>query len=80
MEGGEEEAGEEEQAAGPKILNTYKIYGTLKNPENFTNETKTPEYVKEIIKVFRKSLILINFAKQIDFYFLDFRIQTRKAY
>lgn len=48
--GGEEEGGneEEEKAFETKVLNTYKIYGTFKNAE----ETKTPDYVKEIIKVY----------------------------
>lgn len=44
----EEEGNEEEKAAeNPKNQNTYKIYGTFKSQQ----DDKTPDYVKEIIKV-----------------------------
>ena len=50
-QGGEEEeaAGEEEHAEGgeAKEKNTYKIYGTVKNGDEF----KGADYIKEIIKV-----------------------------
>ena len=47
-DGGEEEAGlEEETASATKKSNTYNIYGTVKNQEEF----KKPEHIKEIIKV-----------------------------
>jgi hypothetical protein len=46
--GEEEEAGEEEGGGGEaKEKNTYHIYGTVKNSDDF----KGAEYVKEIIKV-----------------------------
>ena len=43
----EEEGNEEEKSVEPKNLNTYKIYGTLKDKE----DNKTHDFVKEIIKV-----------------------------
>ena len=49
-QGGEEEAGGEEEGAEggeTKEKNTYKIYGTLKNPDDF----KSADYINEIIKV-----------------------------
>ena len=69
QEGGEEEAVNEEEAmdgANAKKLNTFKIYGTLKNPE----ESKQPEFVKEIIKVYANKirLILQTFSNIFNFY------------
>lgn len=46
----EEEGNEEEKSVEPKNLNTYKIYGTLKDKE----DNKTPDFVKEIIKTENK--------------------------
>lgn len=48
LEGGEEEANEEEtlENLDNKVVNTYKVYGTLKNSE----ESKKPDFVKEVIK------------------------------
>ena len=51
VDGGEEDGGENEEEEGSdkpkKELNTYRIYGTLKNPDEF----KPVDYVREIIKV-----------------------------
>jgi hypothetical protein len=53
VDGAEEEAGGEEGEEGEsgkpkKEPNYYKIFGTLKNPDEF----KPVDYVKEIVKVF----------------------------
>lgn len=50
LEGGEEEAGNEEENGNgeTKKENTYNIYGTVKNSEEYTK----PDFVKEIISVF----------------------------
>jgi len=58
LESGEEEAAAEEETpegnAPPKTLNHYKVYGTLKN----TEESKKPDFVKEIIKANDKEGLL----------------------
>lgn len=60
-EGGEEEAGMEEETGGssPKKGNFYQIYGTVKVQEDF----KKPEHVKEIIKVTQLLLLLVVLSK-----------------
>jgi hypothetical protein len=63
VEGAEEEAGGEEAEEGAeggepkKEPNTYKIFGTLKNPDEF----KPVDYVKEIIKVKCFRLVFVRF-------------------
>ena len=54
IDGGEEEAANEEENGNgeAKKENTYNIYATVKNKEEF----KQPDYVKEIIMVKPESL------------------------
>lgn len=50
LDSGEEEAGNEEESpenGEAKKPNTYKIYGTIRNPDEF----KPVDYVKETIDV-----------------------------
>ena len=56
LDGGEEEAAGEEETLdfANKPVNTFKIYGTLKNSE----ESKRPEFVKEIIRNSNKESLL----------------------
>lgn len=58
QEGGEEEAGNEEETlelgGDSKPVNTFKIYGTLKN----TEDSKKPDFVKEIVKNNDKEALL----------------------
>lgn len=57
LDGGEEEAAEEEtQEVKDKEVNTFKVYGTLKNPE----ESKKPDFCSEIIKNSNKEELLEN--------------------
>lgn len=56
MDGGEEEAAAEEETLefANKPVNTFKIYGTLKNYQ----ESKKPDFVKEIIRSSNKERLL----------------------
>ena len=61
MDGAEEEAANEEEETAEnqpkKEPNTYRIYGTLKNPDEF----KPVDYVREIVKVgYSKELLDSN--------------------
>ena len=49
MEGGEEEAALEEETLefANDTVNTFKVYGTIKNAE----ECKKPDFVQEIVQV-----------------------------
>ena len=63
LENGEEEAGNEEETlelgGDNKPVNTYKVYGTLKKPE----ESKKPDFLKEVVKVSQKILSLLLFLE-----------------
>ena len=53
VDGGEEEAAnEEERPEGVEPKNTFSIYGTVKNPEEY----KKTDFVKEIIKVIKQHI------------------------
>lgn len=56
LDGGEEEAAAEEETLefANKPANTFKVYGTLKNYE----ESKKPDFVKEIIRSSNKESLL----------------------
>lgn len=59
FEGGEEEAGNEEENLGDN-KNTFNIFGTVKISEDY----KQPDYIKEIISVF----LYLKKMKSIFFY------------
>ncbi len=65
QEGSEEEAGNEEETlelgGDNKPANTYKVYGTLKKPE----ESKKPDFLKEVVKVSYYNKNLSFYQKEI---------------